>query len=108
MRLTASAGFCLPLTLATLAAPSAFAIDDAACPERHLVLDYLSDQFNEDPVAIGVANSGDVIEVLTNGDGETWTILITTPRGRSCLVAAGHSWQALPDVVAEVNSDLSS
>ena len=31
--------------------------------------------------------------VSTNG---SWSILLTGPNGRSCLVAAGDSWQQLP------------
>lgn len=94
--------------LGLLAAGPALGVDDSDCPEREHVLNYLSEQYHEDPIAMGVANNGDLIEVLSARNGETWTILVTTPRGRSCLVAAGHDWQDLPDVIAEAQSDVAS
>jgi hypothetical protein len=33
------------------------------------------------------------VEVLSTGDGETWSIIITSPKGMSCLVAAGEGWR---------------
>ena len=69
------------------------------CPERQTVVDYLMQEFDEAPVAMGLANSGGLIEVLTNGQGNTWTILITTPDGRSCMIAAGQGWQETPATV---------
>ena len=55
----------------------------------------LTKQYSEAPVAAGVANSGALIEVLTNDGGATWSILVSQPDGTSCLVAAGREWQAL-------------
>jgi hypothetical protein len=99
----------LALSLFGLAAAGpALAVDDTDCPERSHVLNYLADQYDEDPIAVGVANNGDLIEVLSARNGETWTILVTTPRGRSCLVAAGHDWQDLPEVMAEAQNDWAS
>lgn len=64
-----------------------------ACSPRDDVLTQLSTKFKEAPVAIGLANNGGLLEVLTAGKGETWTIIITMPNGVSCLVAAGEDWQ---------------
>lgn len=70
------------------------------CSPRQVVVDYLLAEFQERPVGAGIANNGGVVEVLTNPDGRSWTVLITMPDGLSCLMAAGHDWQALPLVVA--------
>ena len=43
---------------------------------------------------MGLAANGSVLEVLASKDG-TWTILITSPNGTSCVVAVGDSWEAL-------------
>jgi hypothetical protein len=32
---------------------------------------------------------------LTTGDGGTWTIILSSPNGTSCLVAAGEGWRGL-------------
>ena len=65
-----------------------------ACAERNTVLDHLSAKYSEAPVALGLANNGGVIEVLTTNNGSTWTIIITMPNGKACMIAAGEGWQA--------------
>jgi len=47
------------------------------------------------PVAIGVTNKGGLVEVLTTGDGNTWTIIVSMPNGTSCMVAAGEGWRSM-------------
>ncbi len=68
-----------------------------ACSKREDVMKHLAAKFSEAPVAVGLANNGGVIEVLSTGNGSTWTIIITMPDGMSCLVAAGQEWETLPD-----------
>lgn len=62
------------------------------------MLALLESQYKEVPVAVGVTNSGGLIEVYSTSSGSTWTIVVTMPRGMSCLVAAGEGWQALEPV----------
>ncbi len=64
------------------------------CSTRTNFLDELSSQHRENPIAMGLAANGSVLEVLASKDG-TWTILITSPNGTSCVVAVGDSWEAL-------------
>ena len=66
------------------------------CTARDQVLGHLNSNYSEAPVAMGLANNGGVIEVLSSGSGTTWTIIITMPSGVSCLLAAGESWESLP------------
>ena len=63
------------------------------CSQRALVLTTLSDKYSEKPVAMGLASNGGVLEVLSNGEGSTWTIIVTMPNGTSCMVAAGENWE---------------
>lgn len=81
------------LCVAALSLPAAALAAPMACSPRQDVLSQLSAKFREAPVAIGLANNGGLLEVLTAGKGETWTIIITMPNGVSCLVAAGEDWQ---------------
>ncbi len=90
------------LTLGTaLTLLSSAAVAAPQCNTRDYVLDLLSDKYSEAPIAIGVANNGGLVEVLATGDGDTWSIIITTPEGMSCLVAAGEGWQALQQVAMD-------
>jgi len=68
------------------------------CDERAKVLDHLADKYQEIPVAIGVTSSGGLVEVLSTGDGNTWTIIMTSPQGLSCLIAAGEGWRGVTAV----------
>ena len=65
------------------------------CDQRARVIGHLAQKYKEAPVAIGVTSTGGMVEVLTTGDGGTWTIILSNPNGTSCLVAAGEGWRAL-------------
>ncbi len=71
------------------------------CTNRSEVLGHLATKYSEAPVAMGLTNNGGVIEVLTSGEGSSWTIIITMPNGVSCMLAAGESWESLPVVRKE-------
>ena len=64
------------------------------CDSRDAILAALGASYSESPTERGLSKDGDVmIEVLTAEDGKTWTIIITKPDGKSCLIAAGTDWQ---------------
>lgn len=96
---TRAAGAALVLTgLLAGAAPAAAAQE--ICGTRADLLKELTQRYSEAPVAVGLANSGALVEILTNDNGATWSIMVSQPNGTSCLVAAGKEWQELkPDVV---------
>jgi len=52
-------------------------------------------------VALGVTNNGGLVEVLSTNEGTTWSIIVTAPDGKSCLVAAGEGWRALEQVALD-------
>lgn len=69
----------------------------AICRARDGLLTQLESKYGEVPVAIGVAD-GRLIELLTVKDGVTWTIILTSPKGVSCLIASGEGWRPLAPV----------
>ncbi len=71
------------------------AVAQPMCNERDNVLGHLAKKYGEAPVAVGVTTTGGLVELLTTVDGNTWTIIVTTPRGMSCLVAAGEGWRGI-------------
>lgn len=84
---------------AALAAPSPAAAQNAqACGKRIDILKHLTGQYQEQPVAIGLADNGSLVEILTTTDGATWTLIFSLPNGVSCLVATGKDWQTVPRV----------
>ena len=80
---------------------SASAMAAPQCNSRETVLELLSEKYSEAPVAVGVANNGGLVEVLSTGDGETWSIIITSPKGMSCLVAAGEGWRKMEQIAVD-------
>ena len=44
------------------------------------------------PVSLGLSLDGRVVKVLKSPGG-TWTIIMTSPNGVSCLLIAGKYWQ---------------
>ncbi|MGE0118626.1 MAG: hypothetical protein AB7S71_12160 [Dongiaceae bacterium] len=84
------AAFALPLP--------AMAAGSMACSKRDDVLSQLGSKYKEAPSAVGLANNGGLIEVLTSDDGSTWTIIVSMPNGTSCLLAAGENWQPIERV----------
>lgn len=68
------------------------------CDQRDSVLRILQQKYKEAPVAVGVTHNGGLVEVLSTGTGKTWSIIVTTPQGMSCLVAAGEGWRAMEPV----------
>lgn len=65
-----------------------------ACAKRADVLKHLADKYQEKSVARGIANNGGALEVLSNPNG-SFTIIVTTPSGISCLIATGRAWEEL-------------
>ena len=65
------------------------------CDLRTKVLGHLAQKYKEAPIGSGVTSSGGIVEVLTTGDGDTWTIIRSDPNGTSCLIAAGEGWRNL-------------
>ncbi len=65
------------------------------CETRKKIVEQLAQKYQETSVAIGLGNDGKLVEVLSNSNGGTWTIIVTSPKGVSCLVAAGEAWRSL-------------
>lgn len=65
------------------------------CGKRVDFIKALNDKYQESGKAIGIAGQVNLVEVFASKTG-TWTILVTTPEGKSCIIAAGNSWEDLP------------
>jgi hypothetical protein len=48
---------------------------------------------------MGLQSNGTVLEVFASQRTNTWSIVITTPTGVSCLVSEGQSWESMPQLV---------
>jgi len=66
----------------------------AQCGPREQVVKSLGERYKEAPSGMGVTQPGQVIELFTSDSG-SWTMLLTTANGTSCLIAAGESWDTI-------------
>ena len=78
---------------------SSVATAQVPCGQRDKIVEWLSVKYKEAPIATGVSSNGRLVEVLTTQDGDTWTLIVTTPDGNSCLIASGQGWRAKPHEV---------
>ena len=78
-----------------IALGSASPAQAAMCGKRVDFIKALNDKYQESGKAIGIAGQVNLVEVFASKAG-TWTILVTTPEGKSCIIAAGSSWEDLP------------
>lgn len=71
------------------------------CGDRASLLKVLNEKYHESPRALGLSATGKAMfEIYTSKTG-TWTIIMTTTSGVTCIMAAGYSWQDIEAVIGE-------
>jgi len=73
------------------------------CADRAEFVGKLATGYSEQPVAIGLAHSGALVEVFASTE-RTFSVIVTPPSGDSCLVTGGTDWHMVP--VKEPKSEL--
>lgn len=68
----------------------------SACMPRGGLQEKLGQKYRETPIAAGLASNGQVVELFSSPGGLTWTLVVTTPTGISCLIASGQAWNSNP------------
>lgn len=91
--------------IATLAVPLMYkpAISQSAtgppCADRARVIEALRAAYGQYLFARGLSNDGLLMEVYTAPTG-TWTLIYTSPAGRSCLLGSGEAWEPVRSEIA--------
>jgi hypothetical protein len=93
---------CYPLvpvaaTAALAALYASPASAQTACGPREQLVKLLADQYKEDPIGIGLAQPGQVLEVFASSNG-SWTMVMTMPDGKACMIAAGDNWEMVTKI----------
>ncbi|HEV7306943.1 hypothetical protein [Ensifer sp.] len=65
------------------------------CADRSEVIAFLAGQYREKPAATAQINAQAIMEIYAADNG-SWTLIVTDVNGRSCVILAGKSWEALP------------
>jgi hypothetical protein len=80
------------ILLTALSAP-AYAQVSVPCGERERVVNGLQHKFGESQVGFGLTPGGQLLEIFASDKG-TWTLLLSLPTGKSCMIANGDAWNA--------------
>ncbi len=84
------------LAAAVTAALVAPPVGAQGCMKRERLVADLQAYHAEALLGRGLEQSGGFLfEVFMSKDGESWTLLQTSPNGMSCIVAAGSAWLAV-------------
>lgn len=67
----------------------------AACQTHDSLAKQLEERYAEKPVAAGLDAGGRLIVLFTSADSASWTMVMTTPAGESCVMAVGEYWREI-------------
>jgi hypothetical protein len=85
---------------ALLALTAGHANAEEACAASDVVRKHLASKYEEAPVGLGISD-GVLFEVWSSESKGTWTIIATSPQGKSCVIGAGTGWQSAKPVVGD-------
>lgn len=66
------------------------------CGKRTDMVRQLGDKYGESRRSLGLAAGRGVVELYASEATGSWTILLTSPQGTACLMAAGEAFQIEP------------
>jgi hypothetical protein len=69
----------------------------AQCGPRADVMTVLGQKFGETRRGMGLAGPARVVELFASASTGSWTVTVTLPDGRTCLLASGEGWEAVAE-----------
>jgi hypothetical protein len=82
--------------VAGYALPAAPAHAQMVCGKRTDMVRQLSEKYGETRRSMGLAEGRGVVELYASEETGSWTILMTSPQGIACMMAAGEAFQIEP------------
>lgn len=77
-------------------AESQMARPQSMCGKRIDMVRQLAEKYGESRRSLGLAGGNGIFELFASGSTGSWTILLTSPQGTACLMAAGEAFQIEP------------
>ena len=65
------------------------------CASRQIIVERLERRFNETVQVIGLGVDNQLFEIFASSESGTWSIVVTAPTGRACLVASGNAFETI-------------
>lgn len=75
------------------------------CGPRDPVVQRLAERYGETRQSIGIGSNNAVVEVYASTETGSWTILVTTAAGVTCLVASGQAFEEVAEALPPKGSD---
>lgn len=89
--------FALSFGLAAMLAAADIAHGAPQCDSREAVTALLAERYGETRRAIGIAGPSAVMELFAAEATGTWSITLTLPDGRMCLMASGTNYETVTE-----------
>lgn len=70
---------------------------ESTCPPRDELLQELAQKYGEERRSVSVIPGHGLAEMYANPETGSWTFVVTTPGGRTCVLAAGAFYQETPN-----------
>lgn len=80
-------------------AMAASQVQAQSCGPRDDVVKRLTETYGETRRGIGIARQGAVMELYASDLSGSWTITVTLPDGRTCLVATGQAYEDMAEAL---------
>jgi hypothetical protein len=80
------------LALAVISSPASAGTLCLTTPDLRALL---TDRYHEVMQGAGLDGNGLVVEVCTHPDGSSFSIVVTTPDGHSCVLRDGELWMVV-------------
>ncbi len=75
------------------------------CAPRDVVVDRLAEKYGETRQSMGLGANNAVVEVFASDSSGSWTIIVTSASGVSCLVASGQAFEELAEALPAQGND---
>lgn len=89
--------FALSFGLAAVLAVPQIANSAPQCDSREAVTALLADRYGETRRSVGIAGQAAVMELFAADATGTWSITMTLPDGRMCLMASGSNYETVTE-----------
>lgn len=96
---------CAGVAVAVLGAWQPAEAQSRPCAERAVVIERLETRLGQTRQSMGFNRANGVVEVFASDETGTWTILVTTPTGQSCLIASGEMWEPNAEFLGKAGED---
>jgi hypothetical protein len=92
----------IALAAATLLQAAPSAAQNMLCGQRDIVVNELTGRYGEEVRGMGLAHQNRIVEVFVSEETGSWTIIVTSPNGTTCLMAAGQHFATMePQAIGE-------